>query len=217
MTSFVSVEEAVTTENNIDDSIAELDQMVKRLYKIRKQLTKQKKYVSLAKDLLIKESTGTITPTDLLVDKRITKFKHDGFLNLITDNNSGPPNFNINVKDSSWNIFTNASDNNMDADGTGDSLSILQIKMFLSAVNSVLTQPNDTSTVLTTTPAFNWVDSNANTKIDAEELDEHDDYTAISKHKLTTAFPYLITMGAVEDALDDTAAVEQVVGFGLDT
>ena len=220
MAEFKTIKDSVTVENDIDDSIAEIDAMVKRLYKIRKQLTKQKKYVSLAKDLLIKEIPA-ITTSDTTIDARIEKFKHDGYLYLDTNSdNTTDVSHNLNPPDPSFNIFTNADD----VDSVNNNLSILQIKRFLTAVNSVLTQPNNATETLDTSGAYYWTDSdNPGTYpdyIDNVEITQASNYTPGGTHKITSAFPYLISMGLIDlPANDDTNpwGPEKIPGFGLET
>ena len=218
---FTTLTNAVTVENNIDDSLAEIDMMVKRLYKIRKQLTKQKKYTSLAKDLFIKEAFNATIPINTsapTIDARIVKFKHDGYLYLNTDISTPPDvSYNLGPTDTSFNIFTDDNDVDSSNDGTGYSLNILQIKRFLTAVNSVLTQPNNiTSTALDASGAYYWNDDDADGNIDHSEIVQDPNYKAGQKHKITSAFTYLITMGSFSAPPSMVGwSPELIPGFGL--
>lgn len=194
--SAVTISDALDAMKHSDDSIAEIDAMIPRLLKMKKQLIAQKEYIEVAindasnssdntqvKSAISKAAaaSGTGSESDgtkgKIVDFRVNLYKHRETIERLTDGtdndgalkddeaeDSGPPitgpKFRAqHRRGGTGSIFKSDQvldfTTGVDLEKTGSSgaanshqcVDLICAKKFLISINTILTQPNDVSSI----------------------------------------------------------------------
>ncbi len=189
MAKAITNSQAIVSMGNCDDSIAEIDAMIPRLLRMKKQLIAQKEYIEVAlKDANDSGNTNAATAVNnatnqnaKIVDFRANLYKHQQKIQRL--NPSEPENGTLVTDDENdsdrakknggggGDIFNTSQ---KAADGTDtqekqtadifDGVDLVGTKKFLIGVNAILTQSNDISSNITSTEAIVPYSSDPSTK-----------------------------------------------------
>ena len=175
MAKAITNSQALVSMGNCDDSIAEIDAMIPRLLKMKKQLAAQKEYIEVAlKDANDSVNSNANSARSLgsaakIVDFRANLYKHQQKIQRLVDTlTDGSLGTNLSTSSTivsnadknrakkngggGGDIFTasqNSGDDTQEAQTTTDifdGVDLVGTKKFLIGVNSILTQSNDVTT-----------------------------------------------------------------------